>query len=191
MSSKRKKKVRDVPLRTIDERGVERTTVYDHVFIPDDDPWPRFTVVHPPRHPEQTDKQDWWSRRDTERFHRAMSVMLGTSWIAATHLGYHRTCPESSCRRMGRCAGRRREDDWAFPGPCFPPCADAAGKDEVRPISNELTAILAAWMPIYKDQIASPPLEELMHAGITRLPPGALEEALARIERRRRQREAE
>lgn len=180
------------PLAWIGPDGLERTRVYEEVFIPQDDPWPRFTIIYPrePSYLRLTPEQIRASRRSTETFHRAMGVALGTAWIAATHLGYHETCKEKACMRMRRCAGRRHEEDWStFPGPMYPPCVDKDTADEVRPISNELTAILGRSMgPFYVDGIEGP-REALENIGLTRLPDDALDTALAQVERRRRERE--
>ncbi len=120
--------------------GAAITDRYDYVKIPPDDPWPRFKVVHGPSVSWQTEEQDAVSRRWKEEYFRYLGVFLGACQLFATELGYHHGCRRNACRRLGRCASRRREDDWSwFPGPMLPPCCTTLARVyEIRPLAGEL-----------------------------------------------------
>ncbi|GAA4127695.1 hypothetical protein ACFFTN_03660 [Aminobacter aganoensis] len=95
---------------------------------------PTFEPRNFPRRAE-TDAQWACVLRDQREHAEAKGIYLGLFQLLAAHRGFVRTCPLRGCRRLGRCTGRRAEDDWSFPfRPFIPPCVplDADLVEELR-----------------------------------------------------------
>lgn len=128
------------PLFMPPPHGAEVTADYALVAMPPAH-LPRFRVVHPPAD-GLTAAQRHAERLATEDYYRALGVALVLAQDAATAMGFHRTCARKACRRKKRCAGRRHEFDWSFPGPFMPPCAARLG--EIEAVRSGMRAIAAA-----------------------------------------------
>ncbi|MBT1158310.1 hypothetical protein J1C56_22170 [Aminobacter anthyllidis] len=117
---------------------------------PTEKPWqhPVFRIPMMEREAGCTDAQWACVMRDQERHAEAKGIYLGLFQLLCSHLGHFRTCSRGACRRLGKCVGRRAEDDWSFAfRPLIPPCVPLeeeiveAMRAEIRAEVNRLVVL--------------------------------------------------
>jgi hypothetical protein len=111
--------------------GTIFTRNYEQVVIPENDPWPRFTVILHPRPRHMNDEEYRRACLETEQIYRSKGTILGLAQLSVTRLGWWKTCWKPVCRRKRACFARKREDDWSMgSGPMMPRCCDTFDKIE-------------------------------------------------------------